>query len=78
MSNLKGLLKNLKNGGMLNYESEDIILLGKFEGMASEIIKNQVKNSVRVAKGRYYSVEIIRCYWTLIIRINPIIRGVHN
>jgi hypothetical protein len=33
-------------------------LLGKFKGMASEIIKNQVKNSVRVGKGRHYIVEI--------------------
>lgn len=45
INNLKDLLKNLRNQGILNAECEDI-LLNKFDCMCSEIFKNQLKNVV--------------------------------
>jgi len=57
MNNLKDLLKNLTNQGMLNSEYEDI-LLDKFDGMSAELFKNQLKNLECKDKGRRYSTDI--------------------
>lgn len=57
INNLKGLLKNLRNQGMLNAECEDI-LLNKFDGMSAEIFENQLKNLECKSKGRRYSSDI--------------------
>lgn len=57
INNLKDLLKNLTNKGMLNSEYEDI-LLDKFSGMSAELFKNQLKNLECKAKGRRYTTDI--------------------
>jgi len=49
---------------MLNDDSEDM-LLGMFEGISSDIFKNQIKNAARAAKGRRYSLEIKQFALTL-------------
>ncbi|KAL4136305.1 hypothetical protein QTP88_007853 [Uroleucon formosanum] len=64
IKNMKGLLDNLKNIGMLNDDSEDM-LLGMFEGISSDIFKNQIKNAARAAKGHRYSLEIKQFALTL-------------
>lgn len=49
---------------MLNDDGEDM-LLSMFEGISSDIFKNQIKNAARKAKGRQYTNEIKQFALTL-------------
>lgn len=49
---------------MLNDDGEDM-LLSMFEGISSDIFKNQIKNAARKAKGRRYTNEIKQFALTL-------------
>lgn len=57
INNFKDLLKNFRNQGILNAECEDI-LLNKFDGIAADIFKNQLKNNMSKPKSRRYNSKI--------------------
>jgi len=65
INNLKDLVKNLTNQGMLNSEYEDI-LLDKFHGMSAALFKNQLKNLECKLKGRRYSTDVKEFALTLL------------
>lgn len=57
MNNLKDLLSNFRNQGMLNSECKDL-LLDKFHGMSTKLFKNHLKNLKCKPKSQRYGTDI--------------------
>jgi len=64
INNLKELLKDIKEKGLIEENGYNVIL-EDFDGMSREIFNNQLKNKNKNAKGRRYSDELKKFALTL-------------